>query len=986
VQRERWKQIEAIFQEAVELWPEERSVYLAEVCKGDIELRREVETLLASDLEGERLIERAVQQVAVRMVGEPLETVVGQRIGAYRITGMIGLGGMGAVYRAVRDDDQYQKQVAIKLVKWGIGDKEVVERFRHERQILADLEHPRIGRLLDGGTTGGGMPYFVMEYVEGLPITEYCRKRKLTVKERLRLFRFVCGAVAYAHQKLVVHRDLKPSNILVTPEGVPKLLDFGIAKLAGEGTESAPSNRSVAGVSAMVRSSDTPASLFPSSVVESSIHENKAGVHRQTIAAARLLTPEYASPEQVRGEAVTTATDVYSLGAVLYEMLTGERAHQFGDYSGAEIERVVCEQEPERPSALVRGKKEQGEGGQWAKQLAGDVDEIVLKALRKEVGQRYSSVEQMAEDIRRYLVGLPVIARPETWMYRAGKFVGRNRVAVGAVALILLSLVGGILTTAYQARQAERRFQQIRQQVRTYLFDFYDDLQDLPGATETREMVVKTALTYLDNLVQEAGTDPSLRFELAMAYDRVGDVQGSPFVPNLGQSTAALESYRKALRLAEQLAKYSPEDTAVLRLLTNSHYKVGDLQTFTGDVAGARQSFRKGLSVAESLRTRKATGPQDLELWVGGYSRLGSAEWSAGEMSAALESYRNALETAQRWNTEFPSARASLAFAEGFRNLGDAQLDMGDPSQALENYNRALEVHEELLNNEPSNPTYRRAIKEVYLALGNVLGYPISLSLEQPARALEYYRKALAIDEEEVAADPKNAQARSELANIYRKMAGTLREVDPREAGSLFRKALEITAGLLEADPGNVQLRYHHAFQCTGLGSALRSLGDQNGALLEFRKALDMQEAVVAADPVQVLFRQGMSLTHREMGDLLFEMHDPHGALEHYFRALKMAESLAAARPANLYMRRDLADCYERLGRLQAAQGANTQLATDLRREGWTSARAWYQKSLDIWQNWTPQASSTAVNTRRREQARQAVEESEKALTRLGRR
>ena len=983
---DRRRKIDSIFQGVVELRPEERSVYLAEVCKGDIELRREVETLLASNLEGERLIERAVQQVAVRMVGEPLETVVGQRIGAYRITGMIGLGGMGAVYRAVRDDDQYQKQVAIKLVKWGIGDKEVVERFRHERQILADLEHPRIGRLLDGGTTGGGMPYFVMEYVEGLPITEYCRKRKLTVKERLRLFRFVCGAVAYAHQKLVVHRDLKPSNILVTPEGVPKLLDFGIAKLV-------PAVAVAPGPAAVTESE--PRRQLPEAKVPlrvGSEGETQTNPHWmeprgvETVGSVRPLTPEYASPEQVRGEAVTTATDVYSLGAVLYEMLTGERTHQFGDYSGAEIERVVCEQEPERPSALVRGKKEQGEGGQWAKQLAGDVDEIVLKALRKEVGQRYSSVEQMAEDIRRYLVGLPVIARPETWRYRAGKFVGRNRVAVGAVALILLSLVGGILTTAYQARQAERRFQQIRQQVRTYLFDFYDDLQDLPGATETREMVVKTALTYLDNLVQEAGTDPSLRFELAMAYDRVGDVQGSPFVPNLGQSTAALESYRKALRLAEQLAKYSPEDTAVLRLLTNSHYKVGDLQTFTGDVAGARQSFRKGLSVAESLRTRKATGPQDLELWVGGYSRLGSAEWSAGEMSAALESYRNALETAQRWNTEFPSARAGLAFAEGFRNLGDAQLDRGDPSQALENYHRALAVHEELLNNEPSNPTYRHAIKEVYLALGNVLGYPISLSLEQPARALEYYRKALAIDEEEVAADPKNAQARSELANIYRKMAGTLREVDPREAGSLFRKALDITAGLLEADPGNVQLRYHHAFQCTGLGSALRSLGDQNGALLEFRKALDMQEAVVAADPVQVLFRQGMSLTHREMGDLLFEMHDPHGALEHYSRALKMAESLAAARPANLYMRRDLADCYERLGRFQAAQGANTQLATDLRREGWTSARAWYQKSLDIWQNWTRQASSTAVNTRRREQARQAVEESEKALTRLGRR
>jgi tetratricopeptide (TPR) repeat protein len=555
---------------------------------------------------------------------------------------------------------------------------------------------------------------------------------------------------------------------------------------------------------------------------------------------------------------------------------------------------------------------------------------------------------------------------------------------VGAAALILLSLVAGILTTTYQASQAERRFQQVRQQVRTYLFDFYDDLQDLPGATETREMVVKTALSYLDSLTQEAGGDPSLQFELAMAYDRVGDVQGSPYVPNLGQSTAALESYRKALRLAEQLAEKSPADIAVLRLLTSSHYKVGDLQTSTGDVARARQSFRKGLGVAESLRTRKTADPQDLELWVSGYSRLGGAEWKAGEMSAALESYRIALENAQRWNTEFPSARARLAFAEGCRNLGDAQLDLGDPSRALENYRRALAVHEELLNNEPSNPMYRRAIKEVYLALGNVLGYPISLSLGQPARALEYYRGALQIDEKEVAADPKNAQARSELANVYRKMAGTLREVEPREATNLFRKALDITEGLLEADPGNVSLRYHHAFQGTGLGSTLRSLGDRKGALLEFRKALDAMQTVVAADPVQILFRQGLSLTHREMGDLLLEMRDDHGALEHYSRALRIAESLAAARPANLYMRRDLADCYERLGKFQAAQGANTKLGPDLRREAWRSAREWHEKSFAIWQNWTRQAPSSMINVRRQQQAAQAVADCERALARLG--
>jgi eukaryotic-like serine/threonine-protein kinase len=983
VQRERWKQIEAIFQEAVELWPEERSVYLAEVCKGDIELRREVETLLASDLEGERLIERAVQQVAVRMVGEPLETVVGQRIGAYRITGMIGLGGMGAVYRAVRDDDQYQKQVAIKLVKWGIGDKEVVERFRHERQILADLEHPRIGRLLDGGTTGGGMPYFVMEYVEGLPITEYCRKRKLTVKERLRLFRFVCGAVAYAHQKLVVHRDLKPSNILVTPEGVPKLLDFGIAKLAGEGTDSAPSNRSVAGVSAMVRPSDTPASLFPSSVVESSIHENKAGVHRQTIAAARLLTPEYASPEQVRGEAVTTATDVYSLGAVLYEMLTGERAHQFGDYSGAEIERVVCEQEPERPSALVRGKKEQGEGGQWAKQLAGDVDEIVLKALRKEVGQRYSSVEQMAEDIRRYLVGLPVIARPETWMYRAGKFVGRNRVAVGAVALILLSLVGGNLATTYQAQQAERRFQQVRKLAHAFLFEIHDHLQTLKGATGPREKLARTALTYLENLAEEAGQDPSLQFELATAYEKVGDVQGNPRGPNLGHADAARQSLQKGLKLVETLVADRPNDIEARKLRARIHYKLGDLQLDRGDVAAALESFRQALSGAEVLTSKAPNDSAGYLLMGGGYNRIGEAELRQGEISAGLDNFEKASKLFSHWETESSSDPSGSGLAEAHMRIGHGLMQRGDLSGALKSFRQALVLREKLRQASPAHLLNRRELSSIYRMAGNVLGDPRYLNLGKPAAALVYYRKSMAIDQELAAVDLKDARARLDLSISYGKVGTALRDLDSRQSTEILRQALTLTESLLKSAPGNAQLLDLQALNYAGLAYALWKTGDRQVAVETYRQALGVHEKIPPGDPEWLVFRQNLASICLEFGDLLLESGDAWAAQQRYEEALAVLRALAPSNPNRIIWQLALADCYERMGKLHAALGANSKTPRTQRIQHWQEALSWYQKSQDVWERWDRLAVSSVFNEQRSNQAFQSIALCEQALAKF---
>src|SRR5215813_6893757 len=503
---ERWRKVEEIFQTAAERPTDLRTAYLTKACSGDETLRAEVESLLAHEVY-DTFIQSVVMDEARRLSGIAGESLIGARIDAYRVTSLLGQGGMSTVYLAERDDDQYRKQVALKVVKRGLDTEFVINQFRRERQILASLEHPYIARLLDGGTTPDGLPYFVMEHIEGQPITHYCETNKLSIPERLKLFNLVCAAVAYAHQNLIIHRDLKPSNILVTKGGTPKLLDFGIAKLL----DPDPSYEAVT----------------------------------QTAAGARMMTPEYASPEQVCGPFVTAATDIYSLGVVLYELLTGKRPHQIKSYSMQEIAQAVCHTEAEKPSAV--GSRQAKASAKLRRQLAGDLDNIVLKAIRKEPERRYNSIEQFSEDIRRHLKGQPVLARRGTLTYRASKFVRRYRWGIAAVSLVILSLVGGIVMSNYQARRAERRFQQVRKLAHTFLFDVNDKIRDLPGSTEAREVVVKTATEYLDSLAQEAESDPGLQWELMTAYEQVGKIQSAVGGANLGQPEAAMQSYQKAL-------------------------------------------------------------------------------------------------------------------------------------------------------------------------------------------------------------------------------------------------------------------------------------------------------------------------------------------------------------------------------------------------------------------------------------------------------
>jgi serine/threonine protein kinase len=426
---ERWERVGELFDGAMEVAEGERERWVRAACGEDGELAEEVLSLLASDAEGEGFVAGQVAPAVAKLMegGGLLGAPV--RVGPYRLVSELGRGGMGTVYLAERDDAQYQTQVAIKLVRRGMDTDLILHRFYRERQTLARLQHPHIARLLDGGMTEERLPYIVMEYVKGSRITEYCRERGLGVRARLELFLDVCDAVAYAHRQFVVHRDLKPGNILVDETGAVKLLDFGICKL---------------------------------------LHAEAGGGEVTVEAGPAPLTPEYASPEQILGKPTNIASDVYSLGAVLYELLTGEKPHKIVDYSLRGIEKGICEAEIVRPGALAR-------------HLAGDLDTILMHALEKDPGRRYASIEQFAEDVRRHLTDQPVRARPDTVRYRVGKFLKRRKGLTAAAAAVLLTLLAGVAVSMQAARRANESLGLVRQLSNTFVFDVYDAVQELPG-------------------------------------------------------------------------------------------------------------------------------------------------------------------------------------------------------------------------------------------------------------------------------------------------------------------------------------------------------------------------------------------------------------------------------------------------------------------------------------------------------------------------
>lgn len=754
---ERWQRLKGLFTGALALPPDERASFLAGACANEEALRIEAEALLASHEKAGGFIE---PPAAERPRG---------RIGPYEIVRELGHGGMGTVVLAVRADDAYRREVAIKVIRRGMDTEDIVRRFRTERQILAGLADPNVAALLDGGTTADGLPYFVMEYVEGEPIDVFCDARRLGVTGRLELFRAVCSAVQYAHRNLVIHRDIKPGNILVTPAGVPKLLDFGLAKI-----------------------------LDPSS--------QGAGA---TVTQLRILTPAFASPEQVLGGTITTATDVYSLGVLLYVLLSGCRPYGSETTSAEELARAVCETEPPRPSAVAAREPSSAaargtSSERLRRSLAGDLDTIILKALRKEPERRYTSVEQLSEDLRRHLSGRPVSARSDSLWYRAGKFLGRHGLGTAAAAAVAVLLLVGVWEINRQRVRAERRFNEVRALANTFLFDFHDAIANLPGSTPARELVAKKGLEYIDSLAREVGTDRSLQKELATAYVAVGDVLGRPFFPNLGDTPGALANYRKALALRQALAKADPSDLQARRSVMIALQRVGDTLLKTGDTDGALKNHIEALAIAEALLATNPANPKAyLDVSVS-HERIGNVRSDRGENAAALVSFRKSLGAAEQ--------RARL---------------------------------------DPANPGARRGllisnakVSDQLAATGDLKG------------SIASCRTSLAVAEELAKPDPTNAQARSDLGTVYGKLGILLVKAgDSPSAKGFLEKRRAIAEALSNADPNDVEAREGVAAAHEDLGDLLEKHGDHGAALGEYARALAAAEAASAMDPGDEEFR-----------------------------------------------------------------------------------------------------------------------------------
>jgi non-specific serine/threonine protein kinase/serine/threonine-protein kinase len=766
---DRWDEAKRVFHAALDRPPAERAAFVASACGADAALGQEVQSLLDWHERSGDLIEPPPLPPETAFPNRGSSSVVGRRLGPYKLLRELGHGGMGTVYLAARDDDQYRKEVAVKVVR-GLDSDHLRRRFREERQILASLDHPNIARLLDAGATDDGLLYIVMEYVEGTPLDRYCEERRLSVLERLALFRTVCAAVHYAHQHLVVHRDLKPGNILVASDGSPKLLDFGIAKLlSSEGT----------------------------------------GGTTLTATGIRLMTPAYASPEQVRGGTIATTSDVYALGVLLFELLTGRHPYRLTTGDPQELARAICEQEPEKPSVVMAATRP-------GHPLPGDLDTIVLKALQKEPARRYGSAEQFSEDVRRYLAGLPVLARKDTVAYRAAKFLRRHTKGAAAAALIVVTLFGGIVAIVREARiatheraRAERRFGDVRGLANSFMFEFDSAIANLPGATPARELLVKKALEYLDSLAQEAQNDPALLRELATAYQKVGDIQGNPYAANLGNLAGARASYQKALEIRGSLAASAPDDLQVARDLASSYNRVGDVLDVTGDTPGALASYRKAVTVSERFLAR---APRDVEL------RRGIAL-----------AYTNIGHILATWSNDTPGS--------------------------LDSYSKGLAMRKVLLAENPANEDLQQDVISSYVNMG----YELSEGGDVPA-SLESQRSALALSQQMLAANPTSARARRNVSVAYTNVADMLRRRgDLAGAAEGYRKALVLDDALVVADPRDFRARRDLAIDHSRLGEILVEMHDGQSALAEHRAALAIREALSVANPSNAMARSAVA-------------------------------------------------------------------------------------------------------------------------------
>ncbi len=893
--KDRWRLVEHTLGGALELAPERRSAFLDTACAGDEALRAEVESLLAAEdaagAAADRALHDAVAGAAAHLLnpGAPVDLQEGDRIGPYRIVRELGRGGMGTVYLAERDD-QFNKHVAIKLVSRGMDTSDLVGRFREERQILAHLDHPYVARLLDGGSTPDGRPYLVMEHVEGTPITAYCSAHGLGLRPRLELFRKVCAAVQSAHQKLVVHRDLKPGNILVDTGGSPKLLDFGIAKLLDPGE--APQ-----------------ATVAPP--------------------GQRRFTPEYASPEQVRGEPISTATDVYSLGAVLYELLTGAGPHRIQSNTSSAIERAICVDEPAKPN------------------LARDLDNIILMALQKNPARRYASVAELSDDLQRYLQGHPVHAREATVAYRARRFIGRHQAGVAAAVLLVASLAGGIAVSTAQARRAERRSNEVRRLARAVVFDMHDAIRDLQGATKARALLVNTAVQYFDGLALEAAGDAGIQLELAEAYFRVGELQGS-IGSSLGRIDDALVSYRKAVAIADALAAADPDDLNANVVRMKARDKIGEiLARRRGDIRSALQLYSQAVAIGEELRVRDPL-KREYKQQVG--SLYVSIARDETDSAKAVESARKALPILLQLAADPEDHAAQMALSEGYSMIGKALTYANDLQGALAALQQAVRIRERLLESQPLNAPVQRDLMIAYSKIGDLMG-PYPVSLQNPAGAVEYYGKTQAIAQRLAAADPDNPRAAFDLGMAIMKTG----LATPSPAVEDLLRALVVFERLSKLDTSDRRAEAMAASVHVGIAQRQRRGGDETGAISHYRAAIRIHEHLLAANPKDLQSQRSLWRGYQDLARVQAGAFKRSDAIELAQKAIATARASRGVDPTNAVTQAMLPEALATWGSVLATLAAAPGVPATQARDDWRLAADAYRQSAAGWSAITPQ-------------------------------
>ncbi len=821
VSPERWRRIEALLDGVLDLPPERRSAWLERECAGDEALRAAVEKLAAACEEPTRLPPSPAGLAAPLLAEADAAAPPPDRVGPWRILHELGHGGMGTVYLAERGDDQFHKRVAVKLLGRGLRGDDLVRRFRHERQILATLDHPNIARLLDGGVADGA-PYIVMEYVDGLPLGLYCTERRLDLPERLALFADVCGAVQYAHQNLVVHRDLKPSNILVTGDGQVKLLDFGIAKLLD--SEGAPEATAL----------------------------TRTGMY--------LMTPEYAAPEQVRGGRVTTATDVYALGVLLYELLVGRRPYDLQGRTPSEIERVVCGTEPTRPSSAAGSLD-----GAAARRLQGDLDTIILKALRKEPERRYPSVLALLDDLRRYREGQPVLARPDTLLYRARKFAGRHRVGVGLTALVAAAVGFGVVRERGLRAAAEAEAAKAVA-VKDFLVgvfeasDPYGRSPEDPGAVTAAQLLERGRTGVDSALAGQPEVQAEMLSVLGRVYSNLGlydeaaalversvtlrrglhgdrhlsvattETQLADVYQDLGQYQAAESLLTRALALGRELHGTRSEAVA---------YSLDRLATAYQEQSRydeAEPLYREALEIRTAL-----LGPDHLDV---AESKLNLALllWWKGDYDGSERLAREAMDT----------RRAQLGprhalVSEAMHNLAQVQQLRGELAEAEDLFRESLVIKREVFGNVHPRVTvhlnnYARVLRD----------------RGKYAEAEPLYREALALDRQIFGEEhPYVAASLDNLAALLTDR-GKFAEAD-----SLHALALAMHRRLL----GERHVRV--AFGLYNIAMLRYRQGDLARAEATHREALAIYREIYGPDHLTVMvISTGLAAALRERGAL----------------------------------------------------------------------------------------------------------------------